>query len=867
MAEPGSSVALENLNLSIDVKKARPESGVAGIVGATERQLRLGRMSESEIKGVFGALENVAKFFGAEVGISQQSSEMKAFGKAIKEPGANEAIQTLFKTELEGKTPEQQAEFLSGGMGSLKEVALKLMNVRSEAPELNGGVISDELSKLATEYKSATAEDKKAIDDYLKETKTARKDTFKAMSEMWKTQEDMDTVNRVRYALEKYGNRDSDAPRGEVEDAYKFEMTGGTVRKVASWLNRARKPGTVLRRAVAGLRSAPNRDIIEAHANLDILRPKAIAMASKGELVDMWKAGIISTEQLGKVDVDVLISKRQLNTKQAELIKQGKNRQKSLNAKGQFVVVNAYREHEFYDKFFGTRNAQAENNFKDAQKRYLQFDVHNLQNESAFNTIIGSAGVAIDLAPLPRWYKSGASKLAVMGAHGALAITTGVAEGVQFGVDRVEAVIAGDALEKMTAIALSRKMVTDKFDGLLKSGEASDKDLLQAAKAVRGGWDVFERESALNGARAADLGEITEGVELSIGTPFLAAAEIAAGGLEHATGGILFFGQNTKRVAIELEQVISQSVDGNGVMQGIEQRGVEHTSESTVDLWLETKANECKVPGEYRTKRGMMNFIENKLAFGESIENFRKAIGPEGEINLPLGLGQIKLEGREWWDVISGGSKRVAVEQVSNKVKPKLSRVEDGLKSGVTGVEAATLIVLKDALQKHANVELKQIGERARLDKMESQVMKIGQPAKRLALVAGSAALLGLATGEWSDTLHIKLEHAVDGLNKFMEVYNANVGSIPEIVNPVHEDWATVGAEGIKGGLEYAVWLSNLKASIVGGIDTAVIATKVIAAASAGLSAVAMAGRSAFELLPWNVKPRTKLFAPTGEVK
>lgn len=868
MAEPGS-VALENLNLSIDVKKARPESGVAGIVGATERQLRLGRMSESEIGGVFGAVEDVAKFFGAEVGISQQSSEMKAFGKALKEPGANEAIQILFKTELEGKTPEQQAEFLSSGMGSLKEVALKLMNVRSEAPELNGGVIGAELSKLAKEYKSATTEDKKAIDDYLKETKVARKDTFKAMSEMWRTQEDMDTVNRVRYALEKYGNRDSDAPRGEVEDAYKFEMTGGTVRKVASWLNRARKPGTVLRRAVAGLRSAPNRDILEAHANLDILRPKAIAMASKDELVDMWKAGIISTEQLGKVDVDVLLTKKKLNTKQAELIKQGKNRQKSLNAKGQFVVVNAYREHEFYDKFFGTRNAQAENNFRDAQKRYLQFDVHNLQNESAFNAIIGSTGVAIDLALLPRWYKSGASKLAVMGAHGALAITTGVAEGVQFGVDRVEAVIAGDALEKMTAIALSRKMATDKFDGMLKSGEASDKDLLQAAKEVRGGWSVFERESALYASRAADTVSMTEGESLPV-SALLAPAEMAEAGIDWATGGV-FFGENTAKVATELKQVISQSVDGNGVMSKAEEPDNFEINEQK--SLIESSRRNFGIPDEYLTMKGIKTHLSNMFG-GEVVERVRQAIGPEAK--LPFGLEK-KLKGKEAWEVIAGGSRRASIEDVTKKVAPRLAKANKLVmsyanKSGQTanlnsGVEAATAVVLRDALRQHASVELKQIGERSRLDKMGSDVLKISSAGAGLAVAFGITAGIGALTGEWSERTHIKLDTATKALNDFKAIYDANYNSIPEIINPVHEDWATVGANGILGGLQNQEWWANLWANMAGGTDTVFDYAKVTTGVTTALSPILVWGRSMVEIVSRKVKPRTKLFAPTGEVK
>lgn len=849
MAEPGSSVALENLNLNIDVNKARPETGLSGLVGATERQLRLGRMSESEIGGVFGAVEDVAKFFGAEVGMSQQSSEMKAFGKALKEPGANDVLQSLFKSELEGKTPEEQAEFLSGGMGSLKEVALKLMSVRSEAPELNGGVISDELSKLATEYRSATAEDKKAINGFMAEMLTARKDTINGLNGMWQAQEDMDIVNRVKESLD-LGNRDV-APHEE----YEFKMVGGTMRKVVSWAKRAMNPATTLRRSTAGFRRAAVRDKQETWARLDQLKAKALSIGGEVEDVSMWKAGIISTKELGKVNIDKLLAEKVLTANQADILREGRERKSSLNKDGKFVRVSEAKEHAFYEKFFGERMSHSEDYFRQAREKYLKFDIENLKDESTFDLLKGTAGVGVDLAPLPRWFKSGVAKAGSLGARGVITVATGTADAVQFGVDRVEAVIAGDALEKMTAIALSRKMVTDKFNGMLKSGEVSDKDLLTAAKEVRGGWSVFERESALYASRAADTVSMTEGESLPV-SALLAPAEMAEAGIDWATGGV-FFGENTARVATELKQVISQSVDGNGVMQGIESRGVEHTSESKVVQWLAEKAQEFKIPEQYQTMAKMKEFLRTELHWGGAIEKFRQAVGPEAK--LPFGLD--KLKDQEWWEVIAGGSKRVSVEQVSNKVKTKLSRVEDGIGSGVTGVEAATLVVLKDALQKHASVELKQVGERARLDKMEDQVLRAGAAGVLVAGMWGLSEGVAAIAGPWSEHAHVALQKASAELSRLQTEF----AKIPDIVSQTHQEWATESGQSHIFWQKVGVFWNEAVAGTAGGADWLAPKAALVTKVGAALAPVIMAGRSALGLI--GIKPRTKLFAPTGEVK
>lgn len=859
MAEPGS-VTLENLNLNIDIKRAKPEKGLAALVGNTERQLRLGRMSESDIEGFFGVVEDATKFIGAELGLSQNHAEMKAFGNALKDKKAKIEVQNLYKSELEGKTADQQAEFLSGGMDSLKGVALKLMKVRSEAPELNGAVIGAELSRLATEYKSATAEDRKYIDKFMQDMLTARRDTLNGVKNMWQAQEDMDTVNRVREAIEL---GDKDIKPGEE---YEFSMQGGVIRKTVSWLSRAVKPGTGLRRVGQGLRRASVRAKQETWARLDQLKAKALAIGSEKEDIAMWKAGIISVKELGlgSDQISRLQAESALTSTQAEMLREGREYKKYTNTSGEFVQVSETNANKFYEEFFGNRMKHAEVFFTQAREKYLQYDIANLKDENGIDILMGTAGVAADLAPLPRWFKSGVAKLSSAGVQGVLTGITGVAEGVQFGVDRVEAVIAGHALEKMTAIALSRKMVTDRFNGLLNNKETSEKDLLQAAKEVRGGWSVFERESALAAARAADLAEITENEELSIATPFLSAAEIAAGGLEHITGGVLYFGQNTKDVAEELKLVISKSVDGSGVMSKAEEP-VQREIDDQKSL-IESSRRNFGIPDEYLTMQGINSHLQNMFG-GAVVERVRQALGPEAK--LPFGL-EDKLKGKEWWDVIAGGSRRASVADVTKKVAPRLAKANKlvnsfaGQTEGVhSSVEAATAVVLREALRKHASAEMKQIGERARLDKMGSDVLKISAAGAGLAAVAGIFAGIGAIASPWSEHAHIGMEKAVGEMGRLEAEFN----KIPEIASQTHEKWAIIGGTIDKALNNVWVSLNGINWGISSGLDWIAPRATMITATAGALSPLVAWGRGMVEVVGRKVKPKTKLFAPNGQVK
>lgn len=855
MAE-NRSMALEDLSLRVDVRNAMPEKGLAGIVGATERQVRFDRRHRSGLEGFFGKFESAVKFLGGEVGLSQAGSEMRAFGKALKSEGVSNEIQEMFKTELEGRTPDEQAEFLSGGMGSLKEVALKLMKIRSEAPELSGTEIAAELSRLGQEYRSATAKDREAIDGFMKKMLSARKDTFNATAGMWRAQEDMDVVNRVRESVE-LGH--PDVKRG---DEYEFTMEGGTIRKVLSWVSRAGKPGTVARRTTQGFRRAAVRDKQETWARLDFLKAKALAIGGEAEDVAMWKAGIVSTKELGKVDVAQLKREGVLTEKQAQVLSEGKELNKHLNAAGEFTRTSEANEYKFYNKFFGDRMSHAEDFFRVSRERYLKFDLENLKDENKWDVVGGAAGVGVDLAPLPRWFKAGVAKVGSYGVRGVVSLGTGLGEGVQFAVDSVESTIAKDALEQMTAVALSRKLVTDKFKELLKSESTDKKTLLQAARVVRGGWSVFEREAALYAARAADTVALSEGKSLPMSV-LLSPVEIARGGVDVALGGA-FFGEDTARVATELKKVIRRSVDGQGVMEGLKSEITlrpKALDNAKVDQWFSERVQELNIPDEYLSTEGLEEFMRRGLSHGEAIERFRRAVGPEGIFP----------------EALSGGSRRQSVEQIRQKVGQQMRDVKSGLdiyeanvgtnENPHFGVEAATVVVLNDALEHNALVDLKQIGERARLDAMENKVLEMGEPVLKVAKVAAAAALIHLVSGPWSEGLHVKLAQAGEALKGFMDVYNANVASIPDIVNPVHESWATVGAEGTKAGLQHAVWLANLKASIAGGVDTVIVKGGLLARAALGVGGLMMAYRGGKELLTGKVKPRTALFAPSGVVK
>jgi len=145
--------------------------------------------------------------------------------------------------ELTSKSKEQQAEFMSAGVESLREMVDDLMKVREQAKD--AGEMEAEIDALWEGYLNSSAEDRADIKAWIKEANKAKRETWASLKELHRSQADLDKANKFKSIADlSLSSTDPDKYR------FKFwsSMAGGPVRKILALADEALLHGAVGKR-------------------------------------------------------------------------------------------------------------------------------------------------------------------------------------------------------------------------------------------------------------------------------------------------------------------------------------------------------------------------------------------------------------------------------------------------------------------------------------------------------------------------------------------------------------------------------------------------------------------------------------------
>jgi len=863
MSETTAPQSQESAKFTIDpsVRKALPDTSTFGggdflkqTVGAHERQFDLQRFKTSERTGIVGGTEDILRRIGNELGLGQDTRELGILKKMLKEKGAQELFQSIVGKEMTGKSAEDQADFMSAGMASVKEVVLDLIDVQSKASELNSKVVSEALSNLWKSFAEGSESDRKAIRAFLSESKKARKESWDTMLQMWDVQEDLDSVHKVKEITD----IGEDIPE---DDEYDFNMNGGVIRKIASFIRRL--PGGAVKRVGAPFERSGKRAKHEVQDRLAQLRSRARVLGSDVEDVQMWAQGMISRKELGGVNLSVAdLTKAGINEEQVTAFTKNEELAE-FSRNGKFLRASESKQIAFLEKFLANRVTKAEESFNQARNRYLDFDVKNANN---WDKALAVAAVPVDVI-LPKWFKSAVAESLVTAGDGVLSLTEGVGGGIGFGIDRMEAVIAQSALEDLSSSAVARQMAVEKLTEAMASEDVAEKDLVEAAAALRGAETALARAALLAG-RADDTVSLAEGKNLAV-SALAAPIEMGISLIDNVTGGVLV-GEKTQKVFAEIFSRTKKLLDGDGVIKSVSaelmlSRSKDSLAQSAASeerAWFDSKIAQAGIPAEYANDKSMEYFISNKLFAGKLVESFRQLVGPE-------------MSKSQLWRVIAGGSKRQSVEAVKTNTADRRSlstmaiefakgNLADrvGAEKADTAVQEATLITLRDSQRRFAESELKQISTRAKLDKMWSNVFALGAGAAAAAVSTLAFRGLEAVASSWVDAAGIsfgkaasELQNMQDGLQKIVET--AQQYDLPTAVSGAKSDifWQNVQVYSAKVNLDVAQFTKD-QAPVM----------KLISGATAAMLPILAASRAAFESLPFRAKLNTE-FMNNEQVK
>ncbi len=795
--------------IKTSIKNALPNTGalgmndrLQGLVASNERAFALGRFNKSEKIGVVGDMEDSLNFWATELGLTQDSKELKAFSKFLKQKGAKEAFKLVTDREMTGKSKEDQAEFMSAGMESLKEMVSTLMEIKSESnssPEME-----QELAELWQNFLNGSEADRKAIRGFIKEASKAKREAWTNLKELHKSQEDLDKANKFR-------SRADRVKSSKDPDKYRFtSMAGGPVRKLLSIMSRL--PGAVPRRFVEMFSSSDKNDE-NYEMNLSVeLRAKILSSGDTARVLSMWRDGVLSTNELGDLRKKMIAematdSMSNPLTPEEKTALENNEELGRYQKEGVFISVSRDVQAKHFQEYFQEKQDVALEQYTKAQDRYLGFSFDNASN---WQKILAAGAVEIDLV-LPEWFKELTVPMADTLGKGVLTLGEDIGKEVGFIVDNMEGMIAGSALEDLSSTTVAREMAVENLLALLNSvdGENDPKEVAKAAEILRGAEAAMAR-TAMMVARAVDTVSITEGKGLAL-SAVLSPIELAEAGLDAATGGIMFR-ENALKILKELKDRTKKLLDGDGALKdaavglasegNIKKKELAEKAHKTEANWFDGKVVEVGVPEQYMD-RDTMNEHINKTIFSRMAEKLRSAMGPETTL----------AKKSQVWRTLTIGSKRQSVEEVSEAtstrrqeatvgveyLKEKLKEVVAGAERANLAAQEATLISLREAQRKFTGSELKQISERAKLDKMWRDVFALGAGAAAVALAATAAAGLDAVAGNWVDV-------AGSHLSKVSEQLKVMKEGMVEIAKIAKE----AGLPSAEAGGNWDVWLKQV---------------------------------------------------------
>jgi hypothetical protein len=839
------------------IQKAKPDSLLKGFVASNERAFGLGRFGKSEKVGVVGDMEDSIAFWATELGLTQDSKELQTFAKFLKKKGAKEAFKAVADREMTGKGQEAQADFMSGGMASLKEMVLGLMEIKKEAK--GSKEMEAEINELWDNFLSGSEEDRKAIRGFIEQANLAKREAWTNLKSLHKSQDLLDKANKFRSRADRV--KSSTDP-----DKYRFtSMAGGPVHKFLSVISRF--PGAVPRRFVEMFSSSDKND--ESYeTNLSVeLRAKILTSGDTSQILEMWRNGVLSTNELGDIRKKLMADlagdsvTQPLNADEAHALEAGEELKKFTNEAGVFVKADRGVQAKYFQDFFQQKQDIALEQYTKSQDKYLGFSFENAEN---WQKLLTGLAVDVDIV-LPEWFK----KLTVPMGHtlgkGVLTLGEDIGKEVGFIVDNMEGMIAGSALEDLSSAAVAREMAVENLMTLLSGSEeeTDPKEVAKAAAVLRGAEASLTR-AAMMVARATDTVSITEGKGLAL-SAILSPVELAEAGLDAATGGIMFR-ENAGKLLKELKDRAKKLLDGTGALSSAttelakEGRTGEFAQKAwgTETAWFDAKVEEAGIPEEYMGKDSMNEHV-NRNIFSRMAEGMRKAVGPETAL----------AKKSQAWRSLTIGSKRQSVEEVSQAttvrrqeasvgveyLKEKLAQVAAGAERANLAIQEATLISLREAQRNFTGAEIKQISERAKLDKMWRDVFAMGAGAAAIAVAATAAMGLDAISGSWVESAGASLGKAVDQLAKMKD----GLVEIAKIAKEAGLPTAEVGGNWDVAWKEVGVFFSrlNLGSAELAQNNAPVVKTFLTGALAA--SPVLIALRSSWNLIPGKARAFTDI--------
>lgn len=773
----GQAPQPKDLKPSIDKAMPYPTDTTHSLIHRNENAFALGRFDKSE-KGAQGGevsvvkdAENLLKVLAVELGLNQDSKELKMLGKFLREKGANEAFQEIAGREIIGKSKEQQVEFMSAGIDSLKKMVSGLMDVREQAKGIRE--LEVELDELWKDYLNGTEGEKKAIRAFIEQTNLAKKNVFTSLDGLYKAQEDLDAANRFRSRADRYKD-----PSDKTK--YRFGMVGTPVRKFLSWLDRSVTTTAIPRRLLGFLSNSDRAD--EAYAtNLSVeLRAKVLASGETGEVLEMWRNGVLSTNELGDLRKKLIVDfaadsqTKQLTPEEKTALEKNTELSKFMQ-EGNFVKADRTVQAKFFHEFFQKRQDLSLEQYKKAEEAYVGFDFSNANN---WDKALAFAGVEADLL-MPEFFKKWAVPLAKNINNGVLTFGKDVGKEVGFVIDNMEGMIANSALEDLSSAAVAREMAVESLLKLLNSPEEVDpKEVGKAAEVLRGAESALTR-AAMMVARATDTVSITQDKGLALST-ILSPVELASAGLDAATGGIMFR-KNVGELLKDLRSRTEKLLDGKGALSDssklLEEKGDEKKNfvgkvASAEDSRMDDKISKAKIPEQYMDRATMDQHV-NRSVFSRTAEVVRKFVGPDTWL----------AKNSQAWKIMTEGSKRQSVDEVveatdGNRkmtavgvelVKEKLLAAEAGVERSMLAVQEATLIAYKQAQEKFTDMGLRQISERSKLDRMWETIFTLEATAAGVAVALAVATGLDAVATTWVHSAEISLGKAAGELSKMRD--------------------------------------------------------------------------------------------------
>lgn len=715
-----------------------------------------------------------------ELGLNQDSKELRMLGKFLKEKGATEAFQEIVGREMTGKSQEEQATFMSAGMDSLKEMVNGLMEIKKQTR--NSSEMEAEVNELWSNFLNGTEADKKAIRAFIEQANLAKREAWTNLGLLHTSQDDLDKANKFRSRADRV--KSSTDP-----DKYRFtSMAGGPVRKFLSVISRF--PGAVPRRLAEVFSNSDKND--EAYeTNLSVeLRAKILTTGDTSQVLEMWRNGVLSTNELGDLRKKLITEladdskTKQLNEDETDALENNKELKKFTNESGVFVKADRNVQAKHFQDFFQQKQDLALENYKKSQNKYIGFDFDNAEN---WEKVLMIGAVNIDII-LPEWFKKAAVPMANKFGKGILTFGEDIGKEVGFVVDNMEGMIANSALEDLSSSAVAREMAVENLLKLLNSPEEVDpKEVAKAAEVLRGAESALTR-AAMMVARATDTVSITQDKGLAL-SAILSPIELASAGLDAATGGIMFR-KNVGELLKELKVRSKKLLDGKAALGDVTERLLDRKGEderkafvakvtSTEDERMDDKISKSNIPEQYMERDSMDQHV-NRSIFSRTAESMRKLVGPDTWL----------AKNSQAWKTLTEGSKRQSVDEVveaTNKnrkmaaigvelVKEKLLAAEAGVERSMLAVQEATLLSYKNAQEDFTNMELRQILERSKLDKMWENVLMLGAVAAGAAVALAAATGLEAISGSWVDAAgasfgkaSAELEKMLEGLPKIIE--------------------------------------------------------------------------------------------------